>query len=382
MSTGLVWDERFAWFDAGRGTASGAFLRPLPAADTPGSKERIRELIVSSGLAERLVHLPAILASEDDLLRYHTPGYLRRLRALSAAQGGQAGPDAFLGPGGYDIARLAAGGCIQAVRAVLTGTVGNAYALVRPCGHHATRDSGAGFGIFSNVAVAVLHAKAVGGVERVAVVDWDAHHGNGTQDAFYDDPSVLTISLHQDGAYPARSGATHETGEGTGRGYNINVPLPPGSGHGAYVAAVERVVLPALGRFGPELIVVASGLDANGMDPVARMMCTSNTYRLMARMVKEAAGDLCGGRLVACHEGGYSEKQAAFCGLAVLEALSGIETGMRDPSLHWISGFAGQSLQPHQDAAVRRSEQAAFSVATAESQEVMRHAETPRSGGA
>lgn len=360
MSTGLVWEERFAWFDAGRGAVSGAFVRPLPASDTPGSKERVRELIVTSGLAERLTPITALPASEEDLLRYHTHAYLRRLKALSEGEGGQAGPDAYIGPGGYDIARLAAGACIQAVRAVLDGSVDNAYALVRPCGHHATRDSGAGFGILSNVVVAVLHAKARYGVKRVAVVDWDAHHGNGTQDAFCDDPSVLTVSIHQDNAYPPNSGTARETGEGAGRGYNINVPLPPGSGHGAYIAAFDRVVLPALHRFGPELIVVASGLDANGMDPLARMMCTSETFRLMARMVKQVADELCEGRLVACHEGGYSEKQAAFCGLAVLEAFSEIETGVRDPSLDWISGFAGQELQPHQDAAIRRAEEAAF----------------------
>lgn len=359
MSTGLVWDERFAWFDTGRDTAAGAFFRPMPASDTSAGKERIRELIVASGLGERLVHLPVAPASEEDLLRYHTPAYLARLKRLDRDGGGEVGPNAFLGPGGYDIARLATGGCIRAIRAVLEGEVDNAYALVRPCGHHATRDSGSGFSIFSNIAVAVLTAKATHGVERVAVVDWDVHHGNGTQDAFYRDPSVLTISLHQENAYPPNSGAVSETGMGAGRGYNINVPLPPGSGHGAYVAALERVVLPAIRTFGPELIVVASGLDASGMDPLGRMMCTSETFRLMTRRVKQAAVDLCEGRLVACHEGGYSEKQAAFCGLAVVETLSGIETGVRDPSLAWISGFGGQELQPHQDAAIRQSQSAA-----------------------
>ena len=210
------------------------------------------------------------------------------------------------------------------------------------------------------MAVAVHHARAVHGVERVAVVDWDVHHGNGTQDAFYRDPSVLTVSLHQDNAYPPDSGSVGEIGEGPGRGFNINVPLPPGSGHGAYVAALERVVLPALSGFRPGLIVVACGLDAGGMDPLGRMMCTSETFRTMTRMIDQAAGELCDGRLVACHEGGYSEKQAAFCGLAVLEQLSGIATGVRDPSLDWISGFAGHRLQPHQEAVIRQSEGAAF----------------------
>jgi len=353
--TGLVWDERFAWFDAGRSSAGGAFVRPLDAADTPASKGRLRELIVSSGLLERLAPLSAVPATEEDLLRCHSPAYVERVRALDR-EGGSVGPEAYLGPGGYEIARLAAGGCIEAVRAVLDGEVDNAYALVRPCGHHATRESGAGFGIFSNVALAVAYARRVRRLQRVAVVDWDAHHGNGTQDAFYDDPAVLTISLHQDGAYPPGSGTVEETGAGAGRGFNVNVPLPPGSGHGAYVAAVDRVVVPALRRFGPGLIVVACGLDANGMDPLARMMCTSETFRAMTERILLCADELCAGRLVACQEGGYHEKEVAFCGLAVLETLSDVDTGARDPSLGWIEGFGGQALQPHQDAAIRRAE--------------------------
>src|SRR5262249_11422031 len=154
--------------------------------------------------------------------------------------------------------------------------------------------------------IAIRRAQALGKVRRVAVFDWDVHHGNGTQDAFYQDPSVLTISIHQAGNYPPGSGTLEENGEGPGLGFNINVPLPPGSGHGAYLEATRCVVIPALQTFRPELIIIASGLDANAMDPLARMMCYSETYREMTRLMKQAASELCGGKLAICHEGGYS----------------------------------------------------------------------------
>ena len=178
-----------------------------------------------------------------------------------------------------DLVRLSAGACAAGVDAVLDGTVDNIYVLCRPAGHHATRDFGRGFCIFSNIPIAILRAQAASKVRRVAVLDWDVHHGNGTQEAFYHDPNVLTISIHQAGNYPPGSGGMEDTGEGRGAGYNINVPLPPGSGHGAYLETMTRVVVPALQAYRPELIVVASGLDASTMDPLARMMCYSETYR-------------------------------------------------------------------------------------------------------
>jgi acetoin utilization deacetylase AcuC-like enzyme len=281
-------------------------------------------------------------------LRYHTPEYIGKVKALSDGGGGDAGEAAYLGANCYDIARLSAGASLEALNAVLDGRVGNVYALARPAGHHATRDYGRGFCIFCNIALAILNAKAQGKVGKVAVVDWDVHHGNGTQDAFYSDPSVLTISLHQAGYYPPDSGWLDENGVGPGRGYNINVPLPPGSGHGAYVETMKRIVVPALRRFHPEVIVVASGLDANAQDPLARMMCHSGTYREMTSLVKTAAQELCGGRLVACHEGGYAPGYVPWCALAIIEVLADISTSWQDSALDWIAGWPGQELQPDQ----------------------------------
>ena len=257
MTTGFVWHEHYMWHDAGYSLSTGPFTEPYPSFETPESKRRIRNLLDVSGLLNQLVAISPRLATEAELLRFHTSDYVKRVKSLSETTGGDAGPAAHVGPGSYDFARMAVGGCIAAVDAVLDTTVDNIYALVRPGGHHATADSGAGYCIFSNIALAVLHAKAERDVERIAVIDWDVHHGNGTQAAFYRDPTVLTISIHQDNWFPQDSGTIEEIGEGPGRGFNVNLPLPPGSGHGAYLAAIKRVVLPALQRFKPQLIVLA-----------------------------------------------------------------------------------------------------------------------------
>jgi acetoin utilization deacetylase AcuC-like enzyme len=188
-----------------------------------------------------------------------------------------------------------------------------------------------GFYLLANIPIAIEAAKAEHGLGRVAVVDWDVHHGNGTQAIFYDRPDVLTISLHQESCFPPGSGGVDERGEGGGEGYNLNVPLPPGSGHETYLHAMRRVVVPALERFRPELVVIASGLDANAADPLARQMLYGGSYREMTRLDTYAAEVLCQGRLVAVHEGGYAEATVPFCGLAVVETLSGARTAVEDP---------------------------------------------------
>jgi acetoin utilization deacetylase AcuC-like enzyme len=206
--------------------------------------------------------------------------------------------------------------------------------------------------VFGNLVLLVRHAQRVHGLSRIAVIDWDVHHGNGTEGAFIDDPSVLTLSIHQERCYPIDSGDLAVVGNGKAAGTNLNIPLPPGSGHGAYLAAFDQVVLPALHRFRPELLVIASGLDASAMDPLGRMLCTSETYRQMAAGVVSAADDLCKGRLIATHEGGYSNAYVPFCGLPILEEFSGIRTRVTDPYLDELMQMGGQLLQPHQAAVI------------------------------
>jgi acetoin utilization deacetylase AcuC-like enzyme len=358
VTTGFLWHELYAWHDTGTGAwvmPAGLTVQPFGHIESADSKRRIRNLVEVSGLIDHLVQLKPRPATEDEILRLHTKEYVERIKKLSSEAGGEAGEETPFGRGSYEIALLAAGGCITAVDAVLDARVDNAYALVRPPGHHAERDRGRGFCIFGNIALAALHARQARGLSRVAIVDWDVHHGNGTEHAFYSDPTVLTLSIHQDNNYPPASGAITDTGEDAGRGYNINVPLPPGSGVGAYIATFERVVVPALTAFRPELILIASGLDASAMDPLASMMMTSDGYRTLTRTVLAVARDVCGGRLVACHEGGYSPAYVPYCGLAIIEELAGIRTGLDDPLLGLLAAFGGQEIQPHQEAVVRRA---------------------------
>ena len=211
----------------------------------------------------------------------------------------------------------------------------NAFALCRPPGHHAGGDFMGGYCFLNNAAI-VSQAFLDQGAKRVAILDVDYHHGNGTQAIYYRRDDVLSISLHQDGCFPPGYSGAEDIGEDRGRGFNLNVPLLPGGGHDAYMQAMQRIVLPALERFRPQLIVVASGFDANAVDPLARMQLHSDSFRAMTAMVRDAAERHAGGRLVVVHEGGYSEAYVPFCGLAVIEELSGVRSAVRDPLRDFI----------------------------------------------
>jgi acetoin utilization deacetylase AcuC-like enzyme len=357
MTAGLVWDERLMWHDTGPLAAHippGPWVEPDVPAESPVSKRRIHHLLQVSGLAGQLVEIAARPATDAELGRVHDEAYLGRLAVMSSEQGGEAGEGAPFTHGSYEIARVAAGGCVEAVRAVTAGAVPRAYALVRPPGHHAERHRGVGFCLLANVAIAVAAGLAEGSVERVAVVDWDVHHGNGTQAAFWDDPRVLTVSIHQDPGFPTRTGGPEQTGGPAAPGTNLNVPLPPGSGTGAYLAALDRLVLPALYGFEPDLIVVASGVDACALDPYGRMLLHSESYRALTRRLVAAAEELCAGRVLGCHEGGYSTAYAPFCTLAVIEELAGVRTAVEDPFLDELAQMDGQELEPHQVAALEQ----------------------------
>lgn len=358
MATGFVCHERYMWHDTGHAgifIPAEGYVQPSEHAESPESKRRIRNLLEVSGLIEQLVSIRPRPASRDEVLRYHTAEYIDRLAALSAERGGDAGMTTPFAAGGFAIALLSAGGVLAAAEAVVDGDVENAYALVRPPGHHAEANIGKGFCLLANAVLGIKHVKATRGVGRVAVVDYDVHHGNGTQHAFYADPEVLTISIHQDNCFPPDSGAIGDTGEGKGEGYNINVPLPPGSGREAYLAVMDRVVTPALTAFKPDLIVVPSGFDAGGFDPLGRMMLSSSTYREIAATLKRLAGELCGGRLLFTHEGGYSAVHVPFCAHAVIEELCDANDRIEDPYDAILSGMGGHQLYPHQDEVIAKA---------------------------
>jgi acetoin utilization deacetylase AcuC-like enzyme len=299
--------------------------------ENPETKRRLRNLIEVTGLTRHLSMQGAEPATKQDLLRVHPESYLSAFKALSDSGGGELGLRTPFGAGGYEIAALSAGLAKAALRAVLTGEVRNAYSLSRPPGHHCTSDFPNGFCLMNNIAIAIRAAQAEGLVNRVAVIDWDVHHGNGTEAIFYDDPEVLTISLHQERNYPLDTGGVEAMGGPKALGANLNLPLPPGTGHEGYLYAMKRVVLPALDRFKPDAIIVACGFDAAAVDPLGRMLCTAETFRRLTRSVMQAADRLCDGRLALVHEGGYSEVYVPFCGHAVLEELTGAPVTAPDP---------------------------------------------------
>jgi acetoin utilization deacetylase AcuC-like enzyme len=338
-TTGFFTDERTFWHTGGIQSLVlpvGGWIQPPSAggfAESPDSKRRFLSLLQVSGLAAKLDIRSAEPATRDDLLRVHPASYLDKFKSVSDTTGGDLGVSAPFGVGSYEIAALSAGLAKGAIDAVLSGSLRNAFSLSRPPGHHCLPDTPMGFCLLANIPVAIQAARAKHGVERVAIVDWDVHHGNGTQAIFYEDPNTLTISLHQDRCFPPGYSGTEDRGAGAGEGANINIPLLPGGGHDVYLRAMERIVIPALEAFKPDLIVVASGLDASAVDPLARMQLHSDSFRSMTKSIVQAAETLCCGRLVIVHEGGYSETYVPFCGHAVIEALSGETSDVVDPMM-------------------------------------------------
>jgi acetoin utilization deacetylase AcuC-like enzyme len=353
MATGFFWDERCFWHGGGNYALTlpvGGLVQPgggLP--ENPETKRRLKNLMDVTGLIGELDARGAASAGWDDLRRVHPESYLKRFKEMSDAGGGEIGLRAPFGPGGFEIAAVSAGLAKAALSAVLGGELQNAYALSRPPGHHCLPEFPNGFCLMANIAIAIEAALAAGKAGRIAVIDWDVHHGNGTEAIFYDRADVLTVSLHQERNYPLDTGAAEDRGEAAGHGFNMNVPLPPGVGHAGYLEAMERLVLPALTRFRPDAIVVACGYDAAAVDPLGRMLATATTFRAMTERMMAAARDLCGGRLVMVHEGGYSEVYVPFCGHAVLEALSGSAISAPDPL---AATFAARQPGPRFDAFV------------------------------
>jgi acetoin utilization deacetylase AcuC-like enzyme len=328
---GLVFDDRYLAHNTGLALIEDSehypFAEPVPHVSGPGLVGRAKQLIDLAGISDHMIRIPAYEASDEALLAHHSRGYLDRVRNV-AVTGGDAGQGAPIGRNGDRIARLAAGGAMAAIDAVLTGEVTAAYALVRPPGHHAMANNGMGFCIFNNAVVAARHAQRVHDAEKVLILDWDVHHGNGTQDAFYADPSVLFISLHQDDLYPVGWGKREDHGEGPGLGFTVNIPLPAGTGHRGYQEAFTQIVLPISRQFQPNLIIICAGQDASVMDPLARMALTTASYREMTTLMMAVAEDACGGRIVVTQEGGYAAAYAPYCSAAIAETLVGPRAGI------------------------------------------------------
>jgi acetoin utilization deacetylase AcuC-like enzyme len=252
-----------------------------------------------------LLPLPARAADDSEVLRVHEAALLTRVAEAAAVAPAQLDADTFVSPRSDEIARLAAGAAIDLARAVARGDADTGLAAVRPPGHHAEVDRAMGFCLFNNVALAARALQAEHGVDKLLILDWDVHHGNGTQHAFEADPSVLYFSMHQFPFYPG-TGTFGEIGVGRGEGTTVNVPLPAGAGDAEYLGVMQRVLAPVTLGFRPEMILVSAGYDAHRDDPLAEMRVSAAGYHAMTAALRALADDVCGGRLAYVLEGGYA----------------------------------------------------------------------------
>ena len=278
-----------------------------------------------AGLIGQLVSIEARAANDDELALAHTREYIELVEREVAQKRHQLSTgDTDIGPHSVEAARVAAGSALCAVDAVLGGTVGNAFCVVRPPGHHASAAKGMGFCLFNNVAVAARYAQQRYGVERVAIVDWDVHHGNGTQDIFYEDGSVLFFSTHQWPWYP-HTGAASERGEGAGAGTTINCPLPAGTGRTQILRAFESFFVPRAREFRPDLILISAGFDSRMHDPLGQFLLTDGDFHDLTHQIMDLAAEQCGGRLVSMLEGGYNLDGLGKAVVAHVRALIGVD---------------------------------------------------------
>ena len=275
----------------------------------PEAPQRLRAILArleETGLMPSIVRIDPKPATDDWITQVHTNAYVKTLHTRAPKRGHVSlDPDTSMSPGSLSAAYLAAGGVLTAVDAIMDKRVDNAFCAVRPPGHHAEADHAMGFCLINNVAVAARYFQKRHGLEKIAVVDWDVHHGNGTQHAFYEDPTVFFFSTHQYPWYPGTGGAD-ERGSGKGEGYTLNVPLPAGKGDAEYLEVFNRILRPALKAYRPDAVIISAGFDAHRDDPLAGMNLTEQGYRALTKVVKEIAGEHAQGRVLSCLEGGYN----------------------------------------------------------------------------
>jgi acetoin utilization deacetylase AcuC-like enzyme len=309
--TGIVKDERFMEHQMG--------------AQHPESPERLEAIYAMLGepdMKGQFIDVPVRRAERDELLLIHSSDYVDRLAATKGKAHTYLDPDTQTSAGSYEAALLAAGGLCEAVSMVDSGEIDNAFALVRPPGHHAERSRAMGFCLFNNVAIGAGYARERLKLDRLLVVDWDLHHGNGTQHSFEEDPSVLYFSTHQYPYYPG-TGAFNETGRGEGEGLTVNVPLPVGCGDGEYLGIFEKILRPVALEFNPQMILVSAGFDIYEGDPLGGMQVTPQGFAGLTRSIMEMADACCAGKVVITLEGGYHVHGQRDSVKEVLKELSG-----------------------------------------------------------
>ena len=309
-TTGLVIAEAYVEHLTGQGHP-----------EQPGRVTAIVERLQTDGFLDKARTITPRTATDEEILRCHAADYLRIVKEdVTEGLHRLSTGDTPLSARSLEVAQLAAGGLLTAVDEVLTGRLRNAFAVVRPPGHHATPKKGMGFCLFNNVAIAARHAQSKHGVSRVLIADWDVHHGNGTQDIFYEDGTVLFFDTHQHPLYPG-TGAATETGKGAGAGLTINCPFPAGSGRKEIVGAFREKLLPAAQAFRPDLVLVSAGFDSRIDDPLGSFKLTDEDFAELTGIVKEIAAKHCGGRLVSTLEGGYNLAGLASAAASHVRAL-------------------------------------------------------------
>ena len=295
--------------------------------EQPARASRIMEGLEQRGLLDRTLDVEPQEATRSELERVHAPSYLDRLERIVPDSSGYLDPDTYYSPGTWRAALRAAGGSAKLARMALQGDLEAAFAVVRPPGHHATQDRAMGFCLLNNVAVAAASALD-SGARKVAIVDWDVHHGNGTQDIFYESNRVLYVSLHMYPHYPG-TGRHTETGRGPGEGHTVNCPMPPGAGAREYHAAFDQVILPVLEQFGPDLLLVSSGFDSHAADPLGGIRLQTPDFATMTRLLAEQAQRTGAKGPVVLLEGGYNLDVLEQAGAAVVSALLDPEAAPR-----------------------------------------------------
>lgn len=319
VKTGIVYHENYLKHDTG---------------DHPESKMRliaIRMLLEETEALEKLTDIHPKKATIDQIRYVHRSSYIEELRSRCQKGIDRLNLDTIISLDSYDVALLAAGGVLSAVDRVIK-ELDNAFVLARPPGHHAESDRGGGFCLFNNIAIATRHVQLCHHLDKVLIIDWDVHHGNGTQNIFYDDPSVLYFSTHQSPLYPG-TGAIEEVGVGDGEGFTVNVPLPVGTGDRGYIYVFNEVLAPIATEFKPDFILISAGADAHFADPLGGMYLTAKGFGLLTNMVKMIASHACKGRIVAALEGGYDLTGLSYSILSILNSLGDLNIDMKERSM-------------------------------------------------
>lgn len=333
--TGFIFHEDYVLHDTGNQTYALENKQSLDVGLEFENHLRVRlikEMLEKSGLLANMTTFVPKPATEVDLLRVHTQRHIDNMQEICRKELRVFGLETYGCRVSEEIARLSAGGALKAVDIAMDDDeMKQAYALIRPPGHHASSDQAMGFCLYNNVAVAARYALESYGLDRVAIVDWDVHHGNGTQDIFYQDKNVLFISIHEAGYFPLNTGNVEEVGDRGGEGYNVNIPLPPATGDAGYQYTFEKLVIPILEEYKPQLLLISAGQDPSGLDPLSRMMVMRPGFRYMARTLRELSEKVCEGRLVILQEGGYSLSYLPIATLGMIEGLMDCEVNFHDP---------------------------------------------------